>query len=114
MSRATYRSDHTIPTRRANLGIGHAAVDAGAGYTYLDTTTGWGFSTTADVTYNFENPDTDYQNGIDSHLDVAVARRIEQLLHLPDCGGDRRIGHPAPRFERTSQNSVLMVLLDPL
>lgn len=60
------------PDRLSNLGIGHAAIDAGGAYTYLGTETGWEFSATAGLTYNFENPDTDYTNGIDSHLDVGM------------------------------------------
>ena len=60
--------------RLANLGIGHAAVDAGAGYTYLDSTSGREFSAVAGVTYNWENSDTDYQNGIDSHIDWAASQ----------------------------------------
>jgi hypothetical protein len=47
------------PDRLANLGLGHGAIDAGGAYTYLDTKTGWEFSATAGLTYNFENPDTD-------------------------------------------------------
>ncbi|WP_373563141.1 transporter [Rhizobium leguminosarum] len=68
--------------RLANLGIGHAAVDVGGSYTYLDTTTGWEFSATAGLTYNFENPDTDYQNGIDSHLDVGISRFLDEQLSV--------------------------------
>ena len=62
------------PTRLANIGIGHAAIDAGGGYTYLDEKTGHEFSVVAGLTYNFENPDTDYQNGIDSHVDWGVSQ----------------------------------------
>jgi len=61
-------------TRLANIGIGHAAIDAGGGYTYLDQKTGREFSAVIGFTYNWENPDTDYQNGIDSHLDWAASQ----------------------------------------
>jgi hypothetical protein len=60
--------------RLANLGIGHAAIDAGGGYTYLDQKTGREFSAVAGVTYNWKNTDTDYKNGVDSHLDWAVSQ----------------------------------------
>jgi len=60
--------------RLSNLGIGHGAIDGGAAYTYLDQTSGWEGSATLGVTYNFENPVIDYQNGVDSHLDWAVSR----------------------------------------
>ena len=42
--------------RLANLGIGHAAIDAGAGYTYFNPATGTEASVVAGLTYNFENP----------------------------------------------------------
>jgi hypothetical protein len=56
-------------SRLANVGIGHWAIDAGGGYTYLDAATGLEFSAVVGFTYNFENPSTRYQSGIDSHLD---------------------------------------------
>src|SRR5262249_1021026 len=55
--------------RIANLGIGHNAIDAGGGYTYFDEKTGREFSAVLGFTYNFENEHTNYQNGIDMHLD---------------------------------------------
>ena len=62
------------PTRLANLGIGHAAIDGGGGYTYFNPQTGQEFSAVAGFTYNFKNPDTQYQNGIDFHLDWGVSQ----------------------------------------
>jgi len=62
------------PKRLANLGIGHAAIDAGGGYTYLNNSTGREFSAVLGVTYNWENPDTKVKNGIDSHLDWAASQ----------------------------------------
>ena len=53
------------PTRLANLGIGHNAIDAGGAYTYFNPQTRHEFSATLGFTYNFENVHTDYQNGID-------------------------------------------------
>ena len=55
--------------RLANIGIGFWAVDAGGGYMYFNQQTGREFSAVVGCTYNFENTSTDYQNGIDSHLD---------------------------------------------
>ena len=72
--------------RLANLGIGHAAIDVGGAYTYLNTQTGWEFSATAGLTYNFENPDTDYRNGIDSHLDVGISRFLNEQLFVGAVG----------------------------
>ena len=61
-------------TRLANLGIGHWAVDAGGGYTYFDPKTGHEFSAVLGFTYNFVNPATQYQNGVDMHLDWGVSQ----------------------------------------
>ncbi|QIG49016.1 phenol degradation protein meta [Nordella sp. HKS 07] len=74
------------PDRLANLGMGHAAIDAGGAYTYLNTETGWEFSATAGLTYNFENPDTDYTSGIDSHLDVGTSRFLNEQLFVGAVG----------------------------
>jgi hypothetical protein len=60
--------------RLANIGIGHAAIDAGGGYTYLNQQNGREFSAVLGLTYNFENTDTNYKNGIDSHLDWAASQ----------------------------------------
>jgi hypothetical protein len=40
------------PTRLANIGIGHGAMDGGVGYTYLNPQTGYEFSAVTGVTYN--------------------------------------------------------------
>jgi hypothetical protein len=67
--------------RLANLGANHGAIDGGGGYTYLNSTKGHEFSVVGGVTYNFENRDTNYQNGIDGHVDWALAQFLnEQAL----------------------------------
>ena len=68
--------------RLANLGLNHYALDAGGGYTYLDATKGHELSAVAGVTYNFENSDTDYRNGVDSHLDWAASQFLNEQLHV--------------------------------
>jgi hypothetical protein len=73
-------------SRLANLGIGHAAIDAGGAYTYLNPNTGWEFSATAGVTFNFENEDTDYTNGIDAHLDLGLAKFLTEQLFVGAVG----------------------------
>jgi hypothetical protein len=87
--------------RLANLGIGHAAIDAGGGYTYLNSTTGREFSAVLGFTYNWENPDTNYRNGVDSHLDwaasqflsaswqVGIVGYVYQQLSADSGSGDR-------------------------
>lgn len=66
----------------ANIGTNHWAIDMGGGYTYLNMDSGREFSAVLGFTYNFENPDTDYQNGIDSHLDWAASQFLSEQLHV--------------------------------
>jgi hypothetical protein len=69
-------------TRLSNIGIGHGAIDAGAGYTYFDPKTGHEFSFVTGVTYNFTNTATDYQNGIDWHLDWGASQFLTKQLQV--------------------------------
>jgi hypothetical protein len=62
--------------RLANIGLGHGAIDAGGGYTYFNPPSGREFSAVLGFTYNFENPDTDYTSGVDSHLDWDVSQTL--------------------------------------
>lgn len=68
--------------RLANLGIGHWAIDWGGGYTYFDPKTGNEFSWVAGLTYNFKNPSTQYQNGLDFHLDWGASHFFNQKFQL--------------------------------
>jgi hypothetical protein len=70
------------PMRLANIGIGHGAVDAGGGYTYLNPKTGNEFSAVAGLTYNFKNPDTQYQSGIDFHFDWAASHFLSKQVFV--------------------------------
>jgi hypothetical protein len=73
-------------TRLANLGIGHGAVDAGAGYTYFNPKTGHEFSAVTGLTYNFVNPSTNYQNGVDWHLDWAASQFLSRQFSVGVVG----------------------------
>jgi hypothetical protein len=68
------------PARLANLGIGHNALDGGFGYTYLNPLTGNEFSAVLGFTYNFENTNTQYQNGVDMHLDWGTSHFFTKQL----------------------------------
>jgi hypothetical protein len=68
--------------RLSNIGIGHAAIDAGGGYTYFNQKQGFEYSGVVGVTYNMENDDTDYQNGINVHLDWAVSQFLNEHLQI--------------------------------
>jgi hypothetical protein len=72
--------------RLANLGINHYSIDGGGGYTYLDAQKGHEFSIVGGLTYNFENNDTHYKNGIDSHIDWAASQFLNEQLHVGVVG----------------------------
>ncbi len=76
-----YNSD-----RLAYIGIGHGAIDAGGGYTYFDQKNGREFSAVLGFTYNFENNDTNYQNGIDAHLDWEVSQFLNEHWQIGIAG----------------------------
>ena len=67
-------------TRLANFGIGHWAFDAGGGYTYFNPQTGHEFSGVLGFTYNFENPSTQYKNGIDMHFDWGASKFLSKQV----------------------------------
>lgn len=67
--------------RLVNLGLGHWAIDGGAGYTYFNPQTGNEFSVVSGLTYNFKNPDLEYQNGIDWHLDWGLSHFFTKQVH---------------------------------
>jgi len=74
------------PTRLSNLGIGHGAIDGGGGYTYFNPATGHEFSAVAGFTYNFKNQDTQYQNGIDFHLDWGASQFLSKQVFVGVVG----------------------------
>lgn len=65
-------------TRLSNIGLGHTAVDIGGAYTYLNSTSGFEASATLGFTYNGMNTSTNYQSGVDSHLDWEVSQFLSQ------------------------------------
>jgi len=70
----------------ANLGIGHGAIDGGVGYTYFDPQAGHEFSFVTGVTYNLTNQSTDYQNGIDWHLDWGASQFLSKQFFVGAVG----------------------------
>jgi hypothetical protein len=72
--------------RLANLSTHHWSLDGGGGYTYFDPKKGHEFSIVGGITYNWENPDTDYQNGVDSHIDWAASQFLNEQLHVGVAG----------------------------
>jgi len=61
-------------------------MDGGAGYTYLNPQTGHELSVVTGLTYNFKNPSTDYQNGIDWHLDWGLSQFLSKQMHIGAVG----------------------------
>lgn len=74
------------PNRLANLGIGHGAIDFGGGYTYFNPGTGNEFSAVAGMTYNFKNTYTQYQNGVDFHVDGGASHFFNKQFQLGVVG----------------------------
>jgi hypothetical protein len=90
-------------TRLSNIGIGHGAIDGGAGYTYFNPQTGRELSAVTGLTANFKNSSTDYQNGVDWHLDWGMSQFLSKQVHVGavgyfyqqltgDSGGGDRLG----------------------
>jgi hypothetical protein len=90
------------PNRWAGVGIGHWALDWGMGYTYMPAS-GFEFSAVAGMTYNFVNPTTLYQSGMDAHIDVGTSWSFNDSLYVgaagyffrqvsPDTGGSAMLG----------------------
>ena len=90
------------PNRLAGVGLGHWALDAGMGYTFLSTG-GFEFSLTAGMTHNFVNPSTRYQSGMDGHVDLATSYSLSESAYIgavgyiynqigPDIGGPPQLG----------------------
>jgi len=67
-------------TRLANIGIGHAAIDVGGGYTYFNPQTGHEFSAVLGFTGNFKNTETQYTSGVDMHLDWGASQFLSKQL----------------------------------
>jgi len=74
------------PTSLANLGIGHTSIDVGGGYTYFNPATGHEFTGVLGFTYNFTNPDTQYQNGVDVHFDWGVSQFLTKQWQIGIVG----------------------------
>jgi hypothetical protein len=74
------------PARIPNIGLGHGAFDFGGGYTYFDQATGNEVSGVAGITYNFRNPATQYQSGIDFHFDWGASHYLTKQFFVGVAG----------------------------
>ena len=66
----------------ANIGLGHGALDGGAGYTYFDPKSGHEFSAVLGFTGNFENTSTNYTSGVDAHLDWGASQFLTKQVQV--------------------------------
>ena len=74
------------PGRLANLSFGFVAFDVGGAYTYLNPQTGHEFSVAAGVTYSLPNPDLQYQNGIEFHLEWGASQFVTKNVQVGLAG----------------------------
>lgn len=65
-----------------NIGFNRWAVDGAGAITYLDTKTGLEISSTAGITYNFKNQDTDYKSGTEFHLEAAAMMHLSRTSSI--------------------------------
>jgi hypothetical protein len=72
--------------RQASVGLGYWTVDGGGGYTYFDQGAGHEFSAVVGFTYNFMNPYTAYQSGIDMHLELSASQYLTDRLSVGLAG----------------------------
>ena len=72
-------------TNLANIGIGHGAVDGG-GYTYFNPQTGHEFSAVTGFSYNLISPSTNYQSGVDWHLDWGASQFLSKQFLVGAVG----------------------------
>src|SRR3974390_1215447 len=72
--------------RLANIGSGHWAFDTGFCYTYFDQAAGREASAVLGFTYNFINPATQYQNGVDMHLDWGASQFLTKQVQVGVVG----------------------------
>lgn len=73
------------PNRWAGVGLGHWAIDWGMGYTFMPASP-FEFSVTAGFTYNFINPTTQYQSGMDAHIDVGTSWSFSDSFYVGAAG----------------------------
>ena len=66
----------------ANIGLGHGALDGGAGYTYFDPKTGHEFSIVTGLTGNFENHSTNDSSGVDWHTDWGASQFLTKQVQV--------------------------------
>jgi hypothetical protein len=72
--------------RLANIGFNRWAIDTTLAATWLDRKIGFELSGAVGVTYNFENPDTDYKTGTEFHAEFAVMQHVSPAVSFGVTG----------------------------
>jgi len=72
--------------RLANIGFNHWAFDFTGAVTWLDPKTGLELSTAAGLTFNTENPDTNYKTGTEFHVEFAVMQNFSKQFAIGRTG----------------------------
>lgn len=72
--------------RLANIGFNHWAFDFTGAVTWLDPKSGLELSGAAGVTFNTENPDSNYKSGTDFHLEVAAIQNFSKQFAVGVVG----------------------------
>lgn len=86
----------TLPTGKyepgffPSIGLNRPAVDAGWAFTMIEPDSKVQFNGIAGLTYNFENPDTDYTSGAEFHFEWALAKDFGNGLIVGLVGYDYR------------------------
>jgi hypothetical protein len=83
----------------SNLSFNHWGLDTTAAVTYLDPKTGFEISVAPGFTFNWENPDTNYQTGTEFHVEFAALKHFSQKFaagiagfHYQQITGDSGTG----------------------
>jgi len=94
--------EHSI----SNLSFHHWGLDTSAAVTWLAPAKGHEISVAAGFTFNWENPDTDYRNGTEFHLEWALIQHLSKTFsiglagyHYQQVTGDTGAGATVGDFE---------------
>jgi len=90
----------------ANLGFNRSSIDTTVAITWLDPKTGLELSAAAGLTFNFENPATDYRTGTELHIEWALIQNLSKSFavgvvgyHYEQITGDSGAGAKLGDFE---------------
>lgn len=78
------------PGFEPNTGLNRPALDGGAAFTWIEPESKIQVNAVAGLTYNFENTATDYQTGVEFHLEWAVGKDFGNGLTLGVVGYNYR------------------------